>query len=343
MVLYNYQNIFMSNVDGIALFLKQKYNLLQVISVSIFDIKNSKYSSEINHWVIKTKTHTYFLKRYPKSYIKKVHNEIRALHEVENFINVPQIIKTSNGDDYIMTDEGLYIVYNYIHAKNLRNTKIGRDVFLKSLCEIQNCLITLGESEEYYDFSEHAKRFGLELNSILRRIVTTKNAESLHDFTYVSFLRKELEKNKTYYAKIKIKTNLTHGDLMFQNILIKNKTYWVIDWEKSKDYIIIIDTLKSITLATVDRSKDSLGLEVREFLATVVYCFKNIQLDKTQIKIAMDLFYFHLITNTSTLEKIYIDNQDLIHSINQEDFIICKWIQEHKDELQNEINKIFSL
>lgn len=138
----------MVTIDTIIIFLNEKYKLSPILTVSIFDITNSKYSSEINHWVVKTKDNIYFLKRYPNSYLKKVHNEVSALEKVRNIINVPELIETSNKSKHVLTEEGVYILYKYIDGSNLAGMKKNKDIFFQHLCEIQNSLLSIGKGKK---------------------------------------------------------------------------------------------------------------------------------------------------------------------------------------------------
>lgn len=327
-------------MDKIISTIGKKYKIESVKSVSIFDVSNSKYSKEINHWVIRTKRSNYFLKKYPKSYLGRIQNEINATTSLEKLLLIPKIIETIDNKKFITIGKNVYIIYQYIHAKNLKDLKTSKTIFLSILCDTQNHLIKSRKRVLYYDFKKHLHESKLISKKILNKITPTKNNQNLHDFNYLSFLISESIQSKQDFKKIK--STLTHGDIMLQNILKNEQGFWIIDWEKSKEYITVIDVLKSITLVLITPSKKNLGLNKNHFVRNSISCFSKIKLPENEIRNAMELFYFHLITNTSTLEKIYLDNQKLVRSINEEDFIICKWIKENKNEIQLEINNEFN-
>lgn len=326
-------------MEKIITIIGKKYEIDSIDSISIFDVRNSKYSTEVNHWIIKTKGGDYFLKKHPKSYIGRIQNEIDALTSLEKLLLIPKIIATTDNEKFVALGENIYIIYQYIHAKNLKDLKTSKTVFLSALCDIQNNLIKTRRKIVYYDFKKHLHESRLMSKKILTKITPTKNNQNLHDFNYLSFLMNESINSKQDFNKIK--STLVHGDIMLQNILKNKQGFWIIDWEKSKEYVTVIDVLKSITLALLTPSKKNLGLNRNHFVRNSVSCFSKIKLPKNEIRNALELFYFHLITNTSTLEKIYLDNQNLVSSINEEDFVICKWIKKNKSEIQLEINNKF--
>jgi hypothetical protein len=328
-------------MDKIITIVSKKYNLDSIESFSVFNLSNSKYSNEINHWIIKTQNDSYFLKKYPKSYLKRVSNEVNAARRLQKLLLIPKVIPTLKDKKFIIIGDSLYILYQYIHAKNLKDLKTSKAVFLSILCNTQNSLIKLRKEITYYDFKKHIYNNNSLSKKIISKIVPSRSSQQLHDFEYVSFLINESTHNQQDFKKIK--STLVHGDLMLQNILKNKKDFWIIDWEKSKEYITIIDILKSIALVSINPFKKNLGLNKKDFINNSLNCISKIKLPENEIKNAMELFYFHLITNTSTLEKIYIDNQNLVSSITKEDFIICKWVKKNKDEIQIEINNKFKL
>jgi len=126
--------------------------------------------------------------------------------------------------------------------------------------------------------------------------------------------------------------------LLKQNIIVAAGTTWVIDWEKAIEYIPVIDLLRSILYTITDSSKPDLGLHEDVFVEYLLYCCDRVELGLVDVEHALDLFYFHLITNTNYLSGVYLNGREVVAGRTREDYFICQWFKEHKDTIQLRVN-----
>jgi hypothetical protein len=211
------------------------------------------------------------------------------------------------------------------------------------LCDIESELVQLGDGcNDFYDFEAHILRFESEAYKLLNIIKNASRPHSSRDVEYLEFIIKEVHENKSKVLNLKIKKNLIHGDFLMQNILKdKNKKVWVLDWEKSLEYVTSIDVMRCITFTMFNSSGRGMGLNVSLFVEWASYCFKKIPLSQEEILNALEIYYFHLITNIDFLSRLYIEGQNLNEKMAGEDFFICKWFKDYRKEIQTTLDKSF--
>lgn len=303
------------------------YNIGLVASVDRFNLSYSKFINQNFHFLIKTFDNTYFLKRYHKSHLKNILSEIESVKKVNKKLNTPKIIKSKNKTSYIVNEDSVFVMYEYIDAPNLKETGIDLEHFFDIICKVNSVLI---KHNGYYDFKSHILKFETQLNRLLKEPELKMNLE------YIEFLGKEVKAIKPYILKLNIPKTFIHRDLLMQNLILdKNKTLWVLDWEKALEYIMVVDVIRSITF-TIFNPKD-MRLDVDILVKWINYCFKKINLSEEETSNAMNLFYFYLITKTNYLFRLYVHKQELNKKRIEEDSFICKWFKKHKDEIQDRI------
>lgn len=331
-------------MNDLKILLGKRYPIPQIITVNEIAIQNSKFVNAGNHLLVTTESSIFFLKRYSKFQKRKVIAEIKTIDLIRGTILAPNVIYTRSGSSYIIHNDSIYVLYEHVPAKNLRDSEVDIYRYFNILCITQNNLLSCHCDNENYNFKRHINKCEVATGRIAQEIVLSSRDTASHDIEYVNFLSGELKNIKKEFESLNIKTSLVHGDMLMQNILeYPADTFWVIDWEKSRKYIAVIDVLRCVVLTMINSNKNDLGLSKDIFLNYTIFALKKINFNKGELENAMNLFYFHLVTNTDFLERVYIEKQDLVHSRTIEDFIICSWIKENKDELQSRINDNFSI
>ena len=172
-------------------------------------------------------------------------------------ISIPSVVPTSNGDLFLENNDVIFVLYDYIDASNLKDLGVDEKSFFDILCEIESKLVSSLPHNEFYNLNEHFDRFELESSLLLDVIKKDDRPHSLRDVDYVNFLINEMISLKETLIGLEIPKNLIHGDFLPQNLL-KDKvgTVWVVDWEKSLDYITSVDVMRSVTFTLFDARKN---------------------------------------------------------------------------------------
>ena len=201
-------------------------------------------------------------------------------------------------------------------------------------------MVNFFTSEKLYNFEEHFSRFELESSVLLEAIKKDDRAHAPRDVEYVEFLISEMAVLKETLVRLDIPENLIHGDFLPQNIL-KDQwgIIWVVDWEKSIEYITSIDVMRSVTFTLFDIGKKDFGLSVDEFGKWTKYCINKISISSVEKAHATDLYYLHLVSNIDFLKRLYIERQSLNEKMAGEDYKVCRWFKAHKDEIREILKK----
>lgn len=323
--------------------LTEEYDL-SVTSIIPFTPKNNKYQDTHYFWIVHTKYSLYFLKkqRYPEQF--PIEREAEIMKQVRGYVAIPKIILSKNHRASITNNGSTYVLYQYIDAPNLLEQGFDTYHYLDVLCVVQNNFIAHNQTAEHYNFSakiDHSITIFRKIHSVLES--NPDNKTKVHDLQYVEFLISELHLVKDKLESIQVKTCLVHGDLLKQNIIIKNDKIWVIDWERARPYISIIDLLRSILYTITDQTEADLILDEETFLQYTLYCFEKVTFHPKEIELAMELLYFHLITNTDYLANVYLHHRKTVTGRSQADYRICTWFREHKNSLQRSIDNHFAI
>ncbi|MDO8659647.1 MAG: hypothetical protein Q7K54_03535 [Candidatus Parcubacteria bacterium] len=320
------------------------YDIKPIISVQKFNLTFSKFTTQEYHFLVKTSVDIFFLKKYQLSDLKRILCEISAINRFKKKLRIPKIILTKEKQNYVITNDSIFVLYEYINASNLKDTNEETQSFFEVLCDIESKLIkSNSDNKKFYDFKSHVSKFESEAIELLNILKTDKRIHAKRDIKYLKFLLKEVEEIKSEILNLKIVMNFIHGDLIMQNVVRDtNRTLWVLDWEKSMEYMTSVDILKSITFTLFDPTKENMNLDKDVFTLWSKYCFQKIPLSREEISNAFNLYYFHFITSISFLRKLYIEKQNLNEKMLGEDFLICKWFKNNKKEMQLNLNKILS-
>lgn len=322
-------------LQEIVAVLIKNYPVVKIKSLKKFEMSFSKFTTRDHHFLVKTDQGVLFLKKYNKSHKEKIKSEIQAIEKLKEIINIPSIFKTKTGDFFTENNGVIFVLYNYIDSSNLKDSGVDAKFFFDILSEIESKLVGLITHNEFYNFKKHFDSFELEASLLHDVIKNDDRPHSLRDLEYVSFLIHEMSTLKETMIKLEIPKNLIHGDLLPQNLLKdKNGTIWVVDWEKSLNYITSVDVLRSVTFTLFDTSKKDFGLSVSEFGKWTKYCIQNIPMSATEKICTMDIYYLHIISNIDFLKRLYIEKQNLNEKMAGEDFEICKWFKKHKEEIK---------
>ncbi|MDO8604278.1 MAG: phosphotransferase [bacterium] len=312
------------------------YGIDDIKSVERFTVVASKFTTQDHHFLVKTSKNTFFLKRYDTSHINKILCEVSAVLRLKDRIRIPQIFQTKEKLDYFIDNGSVFVLYQYVDVLNLKETDEEAQSFFDVLCDIETKL-TASNSDwnNFYDFHLHLSRFESESTELLKVIASDGRNHAPRDLEYVKFLVNEVNKLKSDILNLKIPKSLIHGDFLMQNLLRdEDGIVWVLDWEKSLEYITSVDVMRSITFTMFDPAQEDMNLNAEVFAKWSRYCFKKIPLSKEEKSNAINLYYFHVITNTDFLRRLYIERQDLNEKMAGEDFLICKWFRDHKDAIQ---------
>lgn len=306
----------------------------EFISFTPYVPKNPKYTNSDHFWVVVCSTGTYFLKRHTTSILHSIDREVEVLRSVGQYISVPDIILTTSGQPSVELNGDAYVMYCYIDAPNLRDRGVSTYEYFDIVCGLQNQLIVNGCSGKVYNISGQLEQAEKTFYDIKVEVEQRTDDLTMHDLGYIDFLLLELADLKGEIRSYSAQSCLVHGDLLKQNIIVSAGTIWVIDWEKAVEYIPVIDLLRSILYTITDSSKPNLGLSEDVFVEYLAYCCERVELDSADVSHALDLFYFHLVTNTDYLSSVYLYDRKPLATRTKEDYYICQWFKEHKASIQ---------
>jgi hypothetical protein len=301
--------------------------------------KNIKFNKNNFHFIIKHSKKKYFLKRIPLANISRVKNEMKNYKRISCSIKIPKIILTKNNKKYINPDNDnnyIYIMYEYIDS-SANNFK--EELFFNIICDVFNNLRVIESFNTSYDFKKHNINFLNKINLITDVLNNDDQFFNANEKRYIKFLRL---KSEIYYKKIKhlkITQQLIHGDLIPQNILFGSDSYFIIDWENIKNYIGVIDIVRSITFFIFDKNKVNLGLNISTFVFWLRYCLNKIKINSSEKKYILELYLFHILTYTSFLERFYLEKQDLNPIRMKQDYIMCRWFIKNYDKIKLKLHE----
>ncbi|KKT21920.1 MAG: hypothetical protein UW07_C0052G0004 [Candidatus Nomurabacteria bacterium GW2011_GWF2_43_8] len=330
-----------NNLENIKDVVNHAYGI-NPISVSRFNLIFSKFTTTDHHFLVKTKKEIFFVKRYEISNLEKIKNEIRNINKVSNKINIPRIVKTKTKKNYFTASKNIFVLYQYINGKNLKEMRVSLPYFFNVICDIEKKFLKVKTSKQiFYRFHSRIERFETKAKKLLKILERNSSPLVIENKKYLKFLIKEVEEMKSKILALNIKQHFIHGDLLMQNIILDQKeVFWVVDWEKSHEYITSIDILKSVLFTIFDPSKKNLNLNIKQMVKWSEYCFKRLPLENEELANVFDVYYFHFITGIDFLEKVYIKKQSLNKKMLHEDFLISKWLKRNKAKLQTNLNKI---
>lgn len=331
-------------IKEIRIAIEREYDIGRIDDISKLNLTFSKFTKDDHHFIIKTSSFSFFLKRYDVANLNRIESEIKSVSRFRNVIKIPTIIKNRQSNDYTIYNNSIFILYEYVDAPCLDNDSKHFEMFFSILCDIETKLIESKPKDfNSFSFQFRLEKFESGARDLLRILADDKRPNVKRDIEYVNFLVKEVEDNKSKILNLKIEKNYIHGDFLMQNVIKDlNDVVWILDWEKSREYITSIDILKSITFTLFDPKRDSFNLVADEMVKWTKFCFEKIGVSKLEVQNAFDLYYFHYLTGIDFLTKFYIENQDLNEKMIEEDFWICQWFKIHKDEMQLKLNEILA-
>lgn len=321
-------------LEEIKMAVMGNYPIDKILFIRKFEMSFSKFTTQDHHFLVKTDQGILFLKKYNRSHKEKIKKEIEAIEKLRKMISIPSIFPTNSGDLFLENNGVIFVLYDYIDASNLKDIGVDDKSFFDILCEIESKLIRSIPSNEFYDFKEHFDRFELESSLLIDVIKKDDRPHSLRDVRYVNFLIDEMKSIKGTLIGLEIPKNLIHGDFLPQNLLKdKTGTIWVVDWEKSFDYMTSVDVMRSVTFTLFDTRKKDFGLSVNEFGKWAKYCIDAIPMSATEKLYVMDIYYLHLVSNIDFLKRLYTERQNLNEKMAGEDYEVCKWFKKNKEEI----------
>lgn len=316
---------------------------IDVKSISLYVSGNQKLSKGDNFWIVSCSHGDYFVKKHNFSASHSIDREIAVTRAVQKYIQVPEILNKVDGGACTEFRGDIYVLYQYINAKNLMELNFGTQKYLDILCNFQNRLIEKNYLSGHYNIEEHIEHARAILGNIKDILKHKTDDFAVHDHKYIDFMLYELNKLQADLRATYLRPCLVHGDLLKQNILLMDDKMWLIDWEKAKEYLSTIDIIRSILFTIMDPTKKDLGLNQDKLLDYISYCFQRVALDPAETKMAMDLFYLHLVTNLDYLSSVYLYDRGKIEGRTKEDLYICRWFKKNKDAIQLGINNNLSI
>lgn len=227
---------------------------------SLFNLPELSYEGKAkggflsDNYILKNKTHKYFLKKYRPS----VGDRLPIITKTERFFsraNIPIImpIKTNQGKVYFKIEDGVYSLYPFIDGKTLeQNNKTPSPIAVKSIATTL-ALMHLVSKDNYPKFSdkqlsewdpkkvlskESQDNFILYANKIMA-IINKKAKKSKFDKEASAILKLKLQlfgsiPNKFDSTKLG-KGHIVHGDYHAQNVFVntQGKVTHVFDLEKT--------------------------------------------------------------------------------------------------------------
>lgn len=332
----------LSHLCHIKDLLENTYPIGSVRSVNIFESSSSKFVNTGHHFVVHSDIGIFFLKKYPISHTKKIMAEIVAVSKFSDKVRIPKICCTINEEMFLQEGDQVFVMYTYIDAPDLKETSVSKKIFFNMLCDVESQLIKYRKNKavELYNFDTHYAQFESGINSLAHAMESDEHPHAKRDRDYMSFLVKEMSSMKDNVLALKIPSNFIHGDLLPQNLIRDlSGNLWVIDWEKSQEYMTSVDVLRSVMFLLFDPKKKDLGLSAEEFGSWSAYCLNRISITEIEKSHAADIYYFHLISNIDFLRRLYVEKQDLNEKMAGEDYELCKWFKKNKSTVQTIIDE----
>lgn len=327
----------------------KNYPIENIVSIKAHNPSVSKYVGKNNHFfIIKTKKVKYFLKRYDIAQKNKILHEINTVSELitKTKIRIPKIIYSNLNIPYAEINNSIYVLYNFIEGKTLLDTKYKQTNLFHIVAHTHKELNRVSE-KNLYNFNKEIDYFFERIIHLEKDILKDKRSHAKRDLRYIKFLKNEVSTLKNDFLKLKIPSQIIHGDLLKQNIIIEKSTkqWWLIDWEKSHTSTAGIDLMRSITFTYFDNTKSDMNLHVNKFINSIseyISVNKNL-IKKDELKNIALVYYFYLITNIDFLIRLYHNKLKLNPKMAGEDFKICLWLKEHRNEIEGYIINKYKL
>src|SRR3990167_7133392 len=166
-----------NNLENIKDVVNHAYGI-NPISVSRFNLIFSKFTTTDHHFLVKTKKEIFFVKRYEISNLEKIKNEIRNINKVSNKINIPRIVKTKTKKNYFTASKNIFVLYQYINGKNLKEMRVSLPYFFNVICDIEKKFLKVKTSKQIFDFissTSFIKNFKYFLFSITGELLSLSN------------------------------------------------------------------------------------------------------------------------------------------------------------------------
>ena len=268
-------------LDNIKSVIGKAYDI-HPLYISKFKLIFSKFTTTDNHFLLKTRKETFFVKRYDISNEAKIKQEMRNISKVKDIVNVPRIIKTKNGGSYLITRENIFVVQEYIDGKNFKEIKASLPFFFSTICDIEEKFVKSKITKhKFYSFNSRIKKFKIKSRKLLKILTKDSSLSAIENKKYLQFVIKEVDDMVPKILSLKIRQRFIHGDLLMQNIIIEpGSNLWIVDWEKSREYITSIDILKSVMFTLFNPTKKNFNLNVEKMATWSSYCLRHISIEK---------------------------------------------------------------
>ena len=294
-----------------------------------------------------------------KSYILKEFNQKRTVESVKkeidiiNFLKkrnicVPQYIKTINNSFYIINEDRIIILQEYIDGYTMENNTGDYEKVIESA----TILGKLTKEMSYYpELSEEGiieKNFSKE--NILKKI---KNMEQLkeelnddniykekfeQDLNYKIMISKEIYEKFDFNIVRRLTIVNTHGDFSVQQLIYNdNKETTVIDFETAKKMPIVWEVMRSYSYVDKEAKNGDLNID------TLVDYFKEftkyVKLNEYDFKYAPHLYLIQLSSSAfgyKEYNKGYTQKGLLEFAFFRTN--LCKFLYENLDEISHRLS-----
>lgn len=323
----------------------QQYSIGFINNIDVFLPTVNKYVGVHEHFfIVKTDTGKYFLKRHHISQKNKVINEINAIKilEYETSLKIPQIIYTKDNSAYFETDANIYVLYQYILGKTLKECGCKTKEFFSFVARVHKTLKDASR-KRLYDFQVHEDTFFSKIGELKECVIKDTRYHAGRDIKYINFIERETKALAERIKNWHLPSQIIHGDFLMQNILVEkaNDDWWIIDWEKSGSSILSIDLMRSITFTFFNPQKADMNLRVENIIASIQEYMSVTEnaLTQKELREIPYTYYFYLITNIDFLVRLYQYRINLNEKMAEEDFNICMWFKNNQKDIENGIMK----
>lgn len=323
----------------LANWIEEEYGFSTGVTLERFVPSTTKFVTGGHHFKLRADGQRRFVKRYGAAHLVKVAREVAAMSRVRGAVRVPSIIAPKGGGAYVQRGDEVVVLYDQVDGVDLKEGSATLAEFFGEACAVEAALASMVRTPTTYDFDAHFERFARDWSSVRAAVAGDARPFAARDMRYLEFLDREAASVRERLAGALVPERFVHGDLLPQN-MVRNPSgsVWVVDWEKSGDYLAPVDVMRAVMFAIFDPARENFGLSAAEFGRWARHCFDRLPLERSERGLAAELYYMHLITNVDFLRRLYVEQQDLRPEMAGEDFQLCRWFKEARAEIQAAID-----
>lgn len=320
-------------------------NILENYNLTTATVEELSKGYTCNKWVVNLDERKYLLKEMQECDVRRIEFINLIQEKISSYNLAPKILKTIDGNDFVVNNGRFYIMYEFINGSNFKKELLTElDIFSmgKLLGKIHHILDNFNYNKEnkylakslsmrepnidkikHYIFQYNHKKNILESNKALE--ILNFKLKFLNQVKY-----EDIDKIFTKYNN-----SIVHGDFYIDNLLLTNNGIVCVDFDQTCLFPLSYEFYRAVSMICYDENFDDYKILNNINLFMFGYISEH-SISNSELLDGLELFIY--ITNNSLYCLSLGD--DITYA--EYKYKMVKWITKNKDKIAKNIMEVKS-